>query len=252
MNPILRNVRRTLAVLLLATLSTPAIWASGWTTDFSAAISEAKRDGKLVLLDFTGSDWCGWCIKLQNEVFAKPEFQKYAEQKLVLVEVDFPRGKPISQALKDQNEQLAQRFGVKGFPTLVVLDPDGRELGRTGYRPGGPPGLIAELDKLRQTALPKLAQAKPASEAPAPLWKAVPVIARSKPKIETEVRLKGISGVPGRRMALINGETMGPGDEVRVPVGEKMIRVHCLEVKEASAVVHVNGEEAPRELFLKK
>jgi protein disulfide-isomerase len=97
----------------------------------------------MVLLDFTGSDWCGWCIKLQKDTFSKPEFKKFAEQSLVLVELDFPRGKTQSDELKRQNEELAEKFGVQGFPTLVLLDPQGKEAARNvGYLQGGPEAFI--------------------------------------------------------------------------------------------------------------
>ncbi len=77
----------------------------------------------MVLLDFTGSDWCGWCIKLQKETFSKPEFQKFAAESLVLVELDFPRGKEQSEELKKQNQELAEKFGIQGFPTLGPAEP---------------------------------------------------------------------------------------------------------------------------------
>ena len=258
MSPILRRIRRALAVLLLTCISAPGAWASAWTADFPSSLREAKRDGKLVLVAFTGSDWCGWCEKLQSEVLGKAEFRQYASKKLVLVEVDFPHHKAISQSQLAQNQQLAQWLGIRAYPTLVLLDADAWELGRTGYSPDGASGLIAELERLRQAAGPKVARAqpgpgtKPAAGGAASPWNPQPVIARGKPKVETELRLKGISGVPGRRMALINGETLGPGDEVRVPVGDRMVRVHCLEVRDVSTVIQVTGEDGPRELLLKK
>ena len=92
----------------------------------------------MVLLDFTGSDWCGWCIKLKKDTFSKPEFQKLAEEKLVLVELDFPRSKTQSAELKKQNQELAEKFGIEGFPTLVLLSSQGTEVARNvGYLAGG-------------------------------------------------------------------------------------------------------------------
>ena len=131
-------------LLLLASLAYGGIVASsqaaeGWKTDYPAALAQAANENKMVLLDFTGSDWCGWCIKLQKDTFSKPEFKKFAEQSLVLVELDFPRGKTQSDELKKQNEDLAEKFGVQGFPTLVLLDPQGKEAARNvGYLQGGP------------------------------------------------------------------------------------------------------------------
>lgn len=120
-----------------------------WLTDYEAALKQAKAEDKRVLLDFTGSDWCGWCIKLKSEVFDTPAFSNYAKSRLVLVELDFPRGKAQTPAVKKQNEELARKFNVRGFPTIIILDANGKLLGQTGYRPGGPENYIAELDKIR-------------------------------------------------------------------------------------------------------
>jgi protein disulfide-isomerase len=124
--------------------------AEGWKTDYTAALAEAAKENKMVLLDFTGSDWCGWCIKLQKDTFSKPEFKKFAQESLVLVELDFPRGKTQSDELKKQNEELAETFGVQGFPTLVLLDPQGKEATRNvGYLQGGPEAFIQWVESAR-------------------------------------------------------------------------------------------------------
>lgn len=123
----------------------------GWLTDYKQAQEEARTNKKLVLLDFTGSDWCGWCIRLEREVFTKPEFQEYAKKNLILLEVDFPRAKQLPAAEKSQNQELAQKFQIEGFPTIIVLDADGKKVGELGYTPGGPSAFIAELEKLRKS-----------------------------------------------------------------------------------------------------
>ena len=124
--------------------------AEGWKTDYTAALAEAAKENKMVLLDFTGSDWCGWCIKLQKDTFSKPEFKKFAQESLVLVELDFPRGKTQSDELKKQNEELAEKFGVQGFPTLVLLDPQGKEAARNvGYLQGGPEAFVQWVESAR-------------------------------------------------------------------------------------------------------
>ncbi len=137
--------RLVLSALLLA--STSAFAADGWMTDYKAALELAAKESRPVLLDFTGSDWCGWCIRLDKETFSKPEFQTFAKDNLVLVELDFPNNKPQSAEVKKQNEALQTKFGVQGFPTLVLLNSEGKEIARNpGYLPGGPTALIAWVE----------------------------------------------------------------------------------------------------------
>jgi protein disulfide-isomerase len=136
------------AVLLLGTLAASA--EVPWGTDLPAAQTQAKKDKKLVFMNFTGSDWCGWCKKLQKEVFTTKEWDTYAQDKLVLVEVDFPSQKKQSADLKKANEALQGKYKANGFPTLVVLNSEGKEVWRkVGYMAGGPKAWIAELDKLK-------------------------------------------------------------------------------------------------------
>lgn len=120
-----------------------------WMTDADAARAVARAENKTLLLDFTGSDWCGWCIRLDNEVFSTPEFASYAREKLVLLKLDFPKRREQSAAERKQNEELAAQYGIRGFPTIVVLRPDGTEKGRLGYSPGGPKVWLGELESLR-------------------------------------------------------------------------------------------------------
>lgn len=122
---------------------------AGWLTSYEKAQSEALAHKKLLLMDFTGSDWCGWCIMLDREVFSKPEFKEYASKNLVLLEVDFPRSKAIPPETKEQNRQLAIQYQIQAFPTVVVLDGNGKVVGALGYMKGGPGAFIAELEKLR-------------------------------------------------------------------------------------------------------
>jgi protein disulfide-isomerase len=107
-----------------------------WLTDAAKAQAQAKAENKLVLLDFTGSDWCGWCIKLNKEVFNTPEFAEYAKKNLVLVEVDFPRKKKLSDEQKRANEALSKKYGIRGFPTLILLDGSGKKLAELSYSDG--------------------------------------------------------------------------------------------------------------------
>lgn len=124
---------------------------SGWLNDYKKAQQEATATNKFLLLDFTGSDWCGWCRKFDKEILSQPQFKDYAREKLVLVEVDFPRAKPQSVELKKQNLELAQQYQVQGFPTIVVLNGDGQKIWQyDGYFSGGPDAFIAQLEKLRK------------------------------------------------------------------------------------------------------
>ena len=123
-----------------------------WQTDVPKAVAQAKAEKKLVMLDFTGSDWCYWCKKLQSEVFSKPEFAAYAKKNLVLVEVDFPHGKKLgeqSAELKKANAELQAKYkaDIEGVPTIIVLDAEGKKVGKTGYVEGGPKAWIAEFEK---------------------------------------------------------------------------------------------------------
>ena len=101
-----------------------------------------------MLLDFSGSDWCGWCIKLDREVFSQKEFQDYAKDSLVLVLVDFPRQKKLPAKTVKQNEGLSQKYGIRGYPTIVILGPDGKLVGQTGYQPGGAAAYVTHLKEL--------------------------------------------------------------------------------------------------------
>ena len=146
------------ALFTMSLLTLPSAgWAQaskpGWETDAAKSLEKAKSEKKMVLMDFTGSDWCPWCVKMDKEVFSTPEFVAYAKENLVLLELDYPHRKLQSPALKEQNQTLKQQYGVQGFPTLVVLGPGGnrlREFG--GYQAGGAQAFIAQLDKLKATS----------------------------------------------------------------------------------------------------
>jgi len=186
---------------------------STWLDSVPQAMAQAKKEHKLLLLDFTGSDWCGWCKKLDAETFSKPEFIDYARENLVLVEVDFPSHKPQSAALKKANNALKEKYNVKGYPTLVVLQPDGTVLWKkTGYLAGGPSAMIAKLDQVRSKP------AVPASAAPAI---AAPTIAMPvqwpapAPRITgDEPRLQGIFYSSSHPSIILEGKRCSEGDSV--------------------------------------
>ena len=121
---------------------------STWLNDYKKAQQEAKASNKFLLLDFTGSDWCGWCKRLEQEILSQSQFENYARENLVLLEVDFPRAKPQSPELRKQNQELAQQYQIEGFPTIVVLNGDGQKLWQyDGYFPDGLAAFIAQLEK---------------------------------------------------------------------------------------------------------
>ena len=122
-----------------------------WLNHLPDALSQAKDQKRWVLMNFTGSDYCVWCQRFQKDVLSRPEFKAYAEQHLVLVEVDFPERKKQSVELKKANEALQEKYAVAGFPTFVLLNSDGREVGRqVGYLRGGPEAFLKKLDGFRK------------------------------------------------------------------------------------------------------
>ena len=116
-----------------------------WMTDFEAAQSRAKINNKPILLAFMGSDWCGWCKKLDKEVFSTPEFQKWAADNVITVLADFPATKKLPPETARQNEKLRDMYNIAGYPTVLLLKYDGTVIAKTGYLPGGPANYIKQL-----------------------------------------------------------------------------------------------------------
>ena len=108
----------------------------------------ARRERKVILANFTGSDWCPWCIRLHDEVFIRKPFLDYAVRHLVLLTVDFPRKIWQTPEQKRANADLARRYGIRGYPTILLLDPDGRVIAQTGYRKGGAASYVNHLRSL--------------------------------------------------------------------------------------------------------
>lgn len=141
--------------LLIATLLTflttfaPAAESElAWGTDLPAAKTKAKTSGKMILLDFTGSDWCANCIILNKRVFLSPEFAAYARENLELVEIDFPHDKEQTDAQKKANDAVQEKYRVEYYPTVVVLNSRGRKLGTIMYEGEGPQAFIDRIKKL--------------------------------------------------------------------------------------------------------
>ena len=147
----MKNLIVPIAVALTLSTASYARADQAWMSDYQKAQQEAKASHKLVLLDFTGSDWCGFCFQLDRAILSKPQFKDYASKNLVLVEVDFPRRKAQTVETKKQNQQLAQRYQIEGFPTLVVLNGEGQTVWRyDGMYMGDVAAFLAELDKVRK------------------------------------------------------------------------------------------------------
>jgi len=147
LNPLLAG-----ATFALAALS-PLAHAAGknWLTNFEEAKKKAASEKKDLLVDFTGSDWCHWCIKLSEEVFQKEEFSKNVTENFILLELDYPNDKSKQSAeLQKQNEELQKRFNIQGFPTVLLLDPQGRPYAQTGYQEGGPEAYLKSLGELKK------------------------------------------------------------------------------------------------------
>ncbi|MEQ1903506.1 MAG: thioredoxin family protein [Pirellulaceae bacterium] len=120
----------------------------GWHQSFGDAQAEAKSSGRPLLIDFTGSDWCHWCIKLDEEVFEASEFKEWAEKNVVLLKLDFPQSVQQEKDLVEQNRAMQQVFAIRGFPTVIFVDSSGKLLGRYGYDKGGPKNWISKAESM--------------------------------------------------------------------------------------------------------
>ena len=233
------------SLLLSAVLSFGlASSAFAWSTDLGAAQTKAYAENRIVLINFTGSDWCGWCIRLKDEVFSKPEFERFASSHLVLVEVDFPRKKPLAAAQKQANKALADKYFVQGYPTIILLNSKGDKIGELGYMQGGPQPFINAVQEL--AGLKKKGAATPAGPPP-PLFNGAPSVPPPKYK---ELTLKSINGTAKRRFALINNQTLAVGETARVRLEDSDLKVRCEEIRENSVIVTVEGKPGRQELRL--
>lgn len=148
-----------IAFIALTAFTTTAQENLTWHTDMNKAVAISAEQNKPIFIFFTGSDWCGWCIRLQKEVFHKPDFEKWAKENVILVELDFPRKTKLTPELQQQNYSLSQTFNVKGYPTVWFVSPEKKEdgkvnlkaLGKTGYVAGGPEKWLSVANGILET-----------------------------------------------------------------------------------------------------
>lgn len=134
-----------------------------WTMDYPAAIELAKTANKPVILNFTGSDWCGWCKLMDKNVFSQDAWKAYAKEAVVLVWLDFPRNKDLVPAeIMEQNKKLAEQYGVQGYPTYVILNAAGNKIGELSASRDATPEKFCEQLKsvFVKTQLDKLLSAE--------------------------------------------------------------------------------------------
>lgn len=245
-------------------LGVAAVCAQGfaveWLTDLPGAMARAQKEQKAVLLYFTGSDWCPWCQKLRSEVFDRFEFACYAAGNLIMVEVDFPRRKRISLDQLNANYALASKYGIGGYPTVILLNSDGVVLGKCSYVEGGVGPFVATIERFpgmphkgrylvaKSTGAAHASPRGPAiSVSPGRPDAAEPPAVMPRAQYG-ELTLKGISGATSRRLALINNETLTTGETAMVKSFGTNIQVTVKEIRDGSVLIFVKGQT--RELSL--
>lgn len=169
------NIRTKGAALGVALVLSSPVWADDvpppaaeakaevtWEGDFDKAVAEAKKEHKDLFIDFTGSDWCGWCIKLHEEVFSHDDFLAAAQKDYVLVALDYPHSDEAKAKVPNQarNDELAKTHKIGGYPTILLMTADGDVFGRGSYQPGGSAKYVEYIAKLRADGKPALISAK--------------------------------------------------------------------------------------------
>lgn len=113
--------------------------------DLDTALSQSKKDRKVVGLFFTGSDWCVWCKKMNEQILTSPDFIQFAQKYLHLVEIDFPQAETLPESVRERNEELKERYDVSGFPTFVFIRSDGTEIAKMGFEYGGGANYVKKV-----------------------------------------------------------------------------------------------------------
>ena len=236
------------------TSTTFSLRGAPWLTDHGTAVLRRSAENKPMLILFTGSDWCPACQELRRSVFVQPEFVSYARANLILLEVDFPKSRPMSVVQKQSNQALAKAYRVTHYPTMVLVDTKGVEAFRIQYNGGTAKGFVADLDDyVRQitprqiTKAPSKTPQPPEPAEPPPMFSGAPTTPL---RLYSDLTLKAITGTKGRRFALLNNQTFAAGDTAKVKLENREVKVHCVEVREKSVVVAVEGQPGQREIAL--
>lgn len=243
----------------LAVLDMPVAGAA-WLESFETAKAQATSRGLPILMYFSGSDWCPSCQQFKAGVLDSREFQSFAEPRLVLFQVDFPRSRPMAALHLQSNRQLATQYGVTGYPTVLLAAPNGKVVANIGAQTNASKFIDSIVAFFPPHARPNTPQAQPVvvaarspeSSRPVPELPLFGGAETHAPATYTNLVLKSVTGSSARRFALINSETMSAGETVRFTLGTTRVTVECLEVRAKSVLVRVQGETAVRELKLNR
>jgi thioredoxin-related protein len=223
---------KLLSALAVAVLGTGSLIAGGdgWTQDFAAAKELAAKDKKDLLMDFTGSDWCGWCIKLDKEVFSQDAFKNVVPNDFVLVTIDFPQDESkITPEIKAQNEKLQNEYGIQGFPTIILADAKGRPYAQVGYEEGGAEKYVANLATLRKARVAR-DEAFAKAESAEGMEKAK-LLAEGLAKIDPELQNTFYKEEVAAIVAADKDDTLGYGKKAKLAEQSKEFEAKVEEVK---------------------
>lgn len=250
-----------LVLTAIFSMATSAAHAQQWTTNFPQALQASQRTGKPLLVNFTGSDWCGWCVRLKQEVFDKPEFKQWAADHVILVELDFPRNKSLPAALKAQNDKLRNHYQIRGFPTILFLNGKGEVIGRSGYQAGGPAAWTKNAQAIIDAAKPKPAEVTSdlieAKKAAAASGQALMVILETRPAPANDRRIAELLADPAfaelahARLQIVRlqkeGDAAAPAEQIAA-AQQLLDQVKARAGTLRTAVIDPTGDE-PKLLF---
>ena len=251
------DVSRAIIVIVLSAFVLPSTCTAAWLTSFEAAKTQAAASRRPILVFFTGSDWCTDCQQLKSTILENPEFQTFAESRLILMEVDAQRYRPMAALQAEANRQLTRQFNVTTYPTLLLVDQTGKVIGNI-QGAGNATEMVRVLDQVLVRVYGVSSVQKPARPREPATISAEPIrelppfsgAATHPAPVYSNLILKAISGPVSRRFALINSETLSAGDSTRLKLGDRKLQLRCVEVREKSVVVRLEGESGSRELKL--